>query len=250
MTTDSPQTLRLDQIRIDGGTQPRVAIDEQVVAEYADLYSNGVKLPPVTVFYDGATYWLADGFHRYWANKRIDCEYVFADVHQGTQRDAQWYSFGANSEHGLRRTRDDVAHILKRIFMDEKWSKASVPEIVEHTGIPKSTVHDHRQRHLSESGKIDSGQREVTRNGQTYKMNTANIGRPKQTPPRSAPKPGGISPNAMMPIRGHSTHQPKTALELPHDPHWAARAVLSAMGHDFARALIKELTAYLEGATE
>lgn len=94
--TIETQTLQLDQIRIDGGTQPRVAIDQTIVAEYAELYSTGVDLPPVTVFFDGATYWLADGFHRYWANKRIDCEYVFAHVHQGTQRDALvgcWVSY-------------------------------------------------------------------------------------------------------------------------------------------------------------
>ncbi len=250
MTTDNPQTLRLDQIRIDGGTQPRVAIDEQVVAEYADLYSNGVNLPPVTVFFDGTAYWLADGFHRYWANKRIDCEYIFADVRQGTQRDAQWYSFGANSQHGLRRTREDVATILEKIFSDENWSEKSDYEVAEHTGIPRSTVQRHKERHLAQMGQIDSGEREVKRNGKTYKMNTGNIGRGQQTRSRPAPKPGGISPNAMKPVLGHSTHQPKTALELPHDPHWACRAILSAMGHEFARALVKELTTYLEGATE
>ena len=81
-------------------------------------------------------------------------------------------------------------------------------------------------------------------------MNTANISRANRSRRRSGPKPGGISPNAMTPIRGHSTHKPKTALELPHDPHWAARAVLSAMGNDFARALVKELTTYLEGNNE
>ena len=248
MTTET-KTLKLDQIRIDGGTQPRVAIDERVVAEYADLYASGVNLPPVTVFFDGATYWLADGFHRYWANKQIDCDYVFADVHQGTQRDAQWYSFGANSEHGLRRTRDDVAIILRKVFSDEQWSQKSDYEVAEHTGVPRSTVQRHKERYLAQVGQMDSGAREVTRNGHTFKMNTANIGHNQRSRQRFKPKPG-LSPKAMTPIRGHSAHQPKTALELPHDPHWAARAVLSAMGHDFARALIQELTAYLEGATE
>jgi hypothetical protein len=251
MTTEK-QNLRLDQIRIDGGTQPRVAIDQAVVDEYAGLYEGGIDLPPIIVFFDGATYWLADGFHRYWANRKIDCNQVFAYVHQGTQRDAQWYSFGANANHGLRRTQADVAHILKRIFSDEKWSTASIHEIVAHTGIPKSTVHDHRQRILSESGKYDSGERTFIhpKTGKPTTMRTANIGRkPNTSPRRFQPKPG-LSRNAMTPIRGHSTHQPKTALELPHDPHWACRAILSAMGHDFARALVKELTAYLEGASE
>ena len=121
MTTET-QNLTLDQIRIDGGTQPRVAIDEHIVAEYADLYANGVNLPPVTVFFDGATYWLADGFHRYWANKRIDCEYVFADIHQGTQRDAILHSVGANADHGLRRTNADKRKAVLTMLEDEEWS--------------------------------------------------------------------------------------------------------------------------------
>ena len=49
MTTE-PQNLKLDQIRLDGGTQPRVTISEKIVAEYADHYGSGVDLPPVTVF--------------------------------------------------------------------------------------------------------------------------------------------------------------------------------------------------------
>ena len=251
MTTDEPTNLRLDQIRIDGGTQPRVAIDQTVVDEYAGIYGDGQSLPPVVVFFDGVTYWLADGFHRYWANRKINSNQIFADVHQGTKRDAQWYSFGANANHGLRRTQADVAHILKTLLLDEEWVGKSDGEIAKHTGIPRRTVYDHRQRILGESAKYDSGQRTFIhpKTGKPTTMNTANIGRSQQPPRRFEPKPG-LSRNAMTPIRGHSTHQPKTALELPHDPHWACRAILSAMGHDFARALVKELTAYLEGASE
>lgn len=250
MTTEK-QNLRLDQIRIDGGTQPRVAIDQTVVDEYADLYNEGKSLPPVVVFFDGATYWLADGFHRYWASSKANRDQVFAEVHQGTRRDARWYSFSANSEHGLRRTREDVAHILKTMLSDDEWAGKSDREIAKHTGIPRRTVYDHRQRILGESAKYDSGHRTFIhpKTGKPTTMNTAQIGRAQQPPRRFQPKPG-LSPNAMKPIRGHSTHQPKTALELPHDPHWACRAILSAMGHDFARALVKELTAYLEGASE
>ncbi len=244
---NGPLKLGLDQIRIDGGTQPRVLIDEQVVADYAELYSTGVDLPPVTVFFDGASYWLADGFHRCWANRRINCDYVYADVRQGTQRDAQWHSFGDNSEHGLRRTRDDVAHILKMMFADDQWAAKSDSDIAKHAGIPRRTVYDHRQRYLGESAKIDPGQREVTRNGKTYQMNTGNIGRAKSPPrPGSARKPGGLSTKAIKPGRSHSIHYPKVALELPHDPHGACRTIVSALGNDFARALIAELTSYLQ----
>ncbi len=120
--TNAPTTedLELDRIRIDGGTQPRLAIDEQVVAEYAELYRTGVSLPPVTVFYDGATYWLADGFHRYWANQKVGIGIVAAEVRPGTQRDAVLYSVGANATHGLRRTNADRRKAVLTLLEDEE----------------------------------------------------------------------------------------------------------------------------------
>ena len=56
--------LLISQIRRDGGTQPRAAINQDTVNEYREDMKNGDKFPPVIVFYDGEIYWLADGFHR------------------------------------------------------------------------------------------------------------------------------------------------------------------------------------------
>lgn len=249
MTTDEPTNLRLDQIRIDGGTQPRVAIDQAVVDEYADDYGNGKNLPPVVVFFDGANYWLADGFHRYWANRKINCNHIFAEVHQGTRRDAIFYSVGANADHGLRRSNDDKRKAVLTLLQDSEWSRKTQDEIAQACRVSLRLVNKLAQGIPPSCARAQDDYREVERNGKTYPMKTGNIGRSQKPPRRFEPKPG-LSPNAMTPIRGHSTHQPKTALELPHDPHWAARAILSAMGHDFGRALVKELTAYLEGASE
>lgn len=57
--------LDLDLIRIDGGTQSRVELNQETVAEYCEAYKAGANMPPVIVFYDGTDRWLADGFHRY-----------------------------------------------------------------------------------------------------------------------------------------------------------------------------------------
>ena len=68
-----PQVMALDiaVIRLDGGTQPRAGIDQAVVEDYAnDMAANGDEFPPVQVVYDGAEYWLWDGFHRLHARKR------------------------------------------------------------------------------------------------------------------------------------------------------------------------------------
>ena len=61
--------MRLEEIRIDGGTQARAKMNTATVEEYATALKEGVIFPPVVVFYDGTDYWLADGFNRYYANK-------------------------------------------------------------------------------------------------------------------------------------------------------------------------------------
>ena len=82
------QTLRLDKIRVDGGTQTRASVSMDTAQEYANALSDGATFPAVTVFYDGSEYWLADGFHRFQAHKILDWLELEADVKQGTRRDA------------------------------------------------------------------------------------------------------------------------------------------------------------------
>lgn len=68
MTAD-PATVSpvvdLDALRLDGGTQPRAAIDQDTVDSYAADMRVGHRFPPVQVYLDrDGVYWLADGFHR------------------------------------------------------------------------------------------------------------------------------------------------------------------------------------------
>ena len=179
-----PKLLKLEQIRTDGGTQPRVAIDEQTVSEYAELYKNRVNLPPVTVFFDGTTYWLADGFHRFWASKSIECDYIQAVIHQGTQRDAILYSVGANADHGLRRTNEDKRKAVLTLLEDPKWSRWSDSEIAKRCGVDHKTVSGHRAslgKFPSENSLSEPFNRTYkTKHGTVATMNTSNIGRGRQ----------------------------------------------------------------------
>lgn len=136
----STTTLPLASIRCDGGTQPREKIDEAVVAEYAERLNEGDEFPPVTVFYDGTDYWLADGFHRVAAHDEAGRSEVPADVRQGTVRDAVWHSVGANRNHGLRRTSADKRRSITVILMDEEWARLSDREIARAAGVHHSTV--------------------------------------------------------------------------------------------------------------
>lgn len=99
--------IELSKIRIDGNTQPRIAINNETIVAYSEVLDDGGKLPPVKLFFDGADYWLADGFHRYHAHKKSNHLTIEGCITNGTQRDAFIYSLGANHDHGLPRTIED-----------------------------------------------------------------------------------------------------------------------------------------------
>lgn len=256
MTTDEPTNLRLDQIRIDGGTQPRVEIDQDTVADYVEKYSTAQDLPPVDVFHDGATYWLADGFHRYWANRKINSDYIYARVHQGTQREAILYSVGANATHGLRRKNEDKRKAVLTLLKDEEWSAWSDREIAKHCGVGNEMVSRIR-RSLCESHSENPPGRSLpevdienrhrtykTKHGTSARMRTGKIGRTKKGS-RSRRPSAAISPDASMPTRQTGEFKPRVNIDIPHDPNAAARVIRSVLGDDFARNLIDELNSLL-----
>lgn len=80
--------LDLSEINLDEEVQPRKQTNQAVVQEYTGAMKLGAKFPPVTVFYDGAEYWLADGFHRVRAKESIGQPIICAEVWLGSRRDA------------------------------------------------------------------------------------------------------------------------------------------------------------------
>jgi hypothetical protein len=95
--------VKLDDIRIDGGTQYRDQINQDVVKGYADCMRNGDKFPPIRATFDGSTYWLYDGFHRYFSAYDVGLKDIEVDYKPGTQEDAQDLALSANAHHGLQR---------------------------------------------------------------------------------------------------------------------------------------------------
>lgn len=143
--------LRLDQVKLDGGTQARESIDESVVAEYAE---NVESLPRPVVFFDGSEYWLADGFHRYHAYRKagiVGAEFV---VRTGTRREAILYSVGANAEHGLRRSNADKRRAVETLLEDAEWSGWSDREIAKMCRVSHPFVASLRPRRDDSSGNV------------------------------------------------------------------------------------------------
>lgn len=134
--------LALYKIRIDGNTQARIKLNQDVVNEYAEHLKDGDKFPPMVVYHDGADYWLADGFHRYFAYKLNKETMVEVETIAGTVEDAQEYSFSANqgSKRGLSNSPEDNRNIIIRMLQSPRWSVWSSDTIAKHVGVSLSTV--------------------------------------------------------------------------------------------------------------
>jgi hypothetical protein len=195
LTDDTPKTtevatgdqeLPLSLILMNGGTQSRAAINEEVVNEYAESMKDGALFPSVIVFYDGEHYWLADGFHRVHAAKRTDATKIFAIVQQGTRRDAVLFSVGANATHGLKRTNADKRRSVTTLLSDEEWVEWSNSKIAKACGVSHTMVNEMRSilKPFQDTPSDNGGQitRKATRNGTTYTVKTENIGKSKPSP--------------------------------------------------------------------
>ena len=174
--------IELSKIRIDGCTQPRAELNQATVDEYAEAIKTGAQLPPVTLFFDGANYWLADGFHRYFGAKAAGRTTIHEDITPGTLREAILYSLSANSKHGLRRSNADKRRAVQTLLDDAEWGAWSDNELARRCAVSVSFVGDVRKAHYSPTIVTNPQQRTVTtKHGTTTTMNTANVGK-KATP--------------------------------------------------------------------
>jgi hypothetical protein len=172
-------------LRLDGGTQSRAAMDEAAIAEYSEAIRQGATLPPLIAYYDGAVFWLADGFHRYHAYRAAGVEAVMADVRTGSKRDAVLFSVGANAAHGLRRTNADKRRAVETLLADAEWVTWSDSAIAKACAVSDKTVAAHRMAIFGNSEDAPTT-RTVERNGKTYEQNTANIGKTQEPVARPA----------------------------------------------------------------
>ncbi|MDP3001185.1 MAG: hypothetical protein Q8N47_27125, partial [Bryobacterales bacterium] len=101
--------------------------------------------------------------------EEIDC-----DIRQGTQEDAQWYSYSANQGHGLRRTTEDKQRAVKAALVHPKGAGMSDSDIARHVGVDHKTVAAQRKAILGISQ--DMKTRTATRKGKTYKIDITKIG--------------------------------------------------------------------------
>ena len=134
------QPLAVELPRIDGGTQSRIKIDEDVVQDYVALITESKEwpFPPLDVFHDGTDYFVADGFHRLLGARRTKRGSIPCHIHEGTARDARIFGMTANDKHGLRMTRADKRACVEWLL--DNGGKLTQKEIAEKAGVTVRTV--------------------------------------------------------------------------------------------------------------
>ena len=129
----NPKTelLKLTAIDTTVAALVREKLDEDVVTEYAAamIADEPDIFPPVVVFRDGKTNFLADGRHRYEAAKRAHLLAIAAIVTPGTREDAELHASSANATNGLRRSPGDKRLAVGLFLRDPIRAKFSDREI-------------------------------------------------------------------------------------------------------------------------
>lgn len=168
------KTIRLDKIRLDGDTQSRVSLDDDVIKEYTDLIKDGHQFPPLDVVFDGSDYWMYDGFHRRWGAIKAGKKEFKCRVIEGTREDARWLSYGANLDHGLPRNNEDKAKAVLAALKHPKGAKLSDSRIAQHVGVGQPMVSRYRKQ-LESTYSINKSDERTGRDGRT--TDTSNIGK-------------------------------------------------------------------------
>lgn len=130
--------IPIGKITQDKELQPRQALTQEAVQEYAEAMTDGGALPPCLVVFDGKTHWLCDGFHRINAAKSIGAKDIECEVRRGTRQDAMWFAAAANLKHGVRRTNSDKRRAVAMALVVRP--DASLREIADHCAVTHEMV--------------------------------------------------------------------------------------------------------------
>ncbi len=207
--------IKLTLLTIDVNLQQRVEINNSVVDDYANAYSEGTELPPITVWREEGSgeqgvgssdnnqlfdshnseltttahcplptprYYLVDGFHRVEAAKQAGITELPFIEKSGTYREALLFSLTVNATHGLRRSNADKRKAVMTLLEDSEWSQWSNREIARRCGVNEKTVRNLRESICGNSADTNlNNQRKVKRGGKTYIQDTTNIGKDKSS---------------------------------------------------------------------
>jgi hypothetical protein len=195
LTGAKMKTVNLNDIRIDGGTQSRVVIDQALVYSYIECMKEGDVFPPIETVFDGVVHWLVDGFHRYHAYKLMGIKKTDVEYKPGTQEEAQVRSFGVNGRHGKQRTIEDKRNAVLAAFEHPLTKDGSDREIARICSVTHPFVAGMRNPEVKEK-RAKEKKEKAAGNVSNPEPKTGNVSTPKTKSGNvsiDAPQTGNVS---------------------------------------------------------
>ena len=134
-------------LTLDVRLQSRCRLDPKTIDRYVEILQEGGDLDPIQAIRDAkSALWVWDGFHRTEAYRRAARDTIPLIWQAGTFEDAFRLSLGANSSHGLPRTRADLRRAIERALNNPQYREWSNRKIAELCGTTHKTVESVRKR--------------------------------------------------------------------------------------------------------
>ncbi len=154
MAKPKTKQLPVNEIEATSKTQARVRLDPQIIDEYAQVFQDGGKFPPIVVFAEKGSerYILADGFHRLQAAQKVGLENIRCEVHEGGPHEALEHALGANVEHGVRRTNADKVRVVQLALADPAYDDMSSRDLGEICRVSHTLIQMEREAMNEDDG--------------------------------------------------------------------------------------------------
>lgn len=200
MADEKIKQLRLANITIDAGVQPRVdGLNDGHVKDILEAIERGEELPPLVVYQsESNTLWLSEGFHRAEAYRRKGVKQVACVVRKGDRKDALANACGSNRGHGLKRTNADKRRAVGLLI--EAFSDWSNPRIAEAAAVSVEFVRKIRPAEAGETREGADGKKQpAAKSAQVATVATCSAEIPSENtvPP---PEPGVIPLPSLPPM--------------------------------------------------
>lgn len=183
MSDSKKQNIKIHNITRDRQLQQRHSMSEDHVRDLKALIKDkGTDaLTPPKVFFDGNTYWLADGHHTVEAATQCGYRTIVCEVFKGTKRDAFTMSLGVNAEHGLKRSLKDRRRAVNSCLDDPEYSDWTHAQIAELCKVDRQLVRRMREERMEQAR-----QQPVDDDGFPVEPATSDSENSVQPPPPSA----------------------------------------------------------------
>lgn len=138
----------VEKIEVPEGYYPRLERSEEAIERYMEAYSEKREMPPIELWDKDGVYWLADGYHRLEAQKRLGYRSVRARVRKfHDELDFFLFCIRTNASHGMPLRREERKLLAMKLFSHYGLRPE---EIARSVGVSLATVYRWTQEQRKE----------------------------------------------------------------------------------------------------